>query len=530
MALNSDSSIIQSITLVEDGILDSSIANNRDDNNKEDKDDLFSFITDNKMKNIMEELEAVQHKEDLKDNNNNNTNYSPDIIDYIKKRDIQIPKPDSIKKIIKKELKISTITATAYIPLVIDLITVYDNLDLEIYNGLNNKDIIEIGSPPPIDIHPTKKPIHLKTKKNYQVNKKKRKNSIFYNSMGIRLKQDTIHKELNEEQMIIKMMKKNFMLENCIFIKSINKFAKIVSFHRKSPDKISHLGVVLDKNSLSYYEALLAYKKDKCIIYEEQAKKLIVNFKLDEFYLVTRKIINFKLFNNGKIQLTGLKTENQGKFIIDFMLNRIKDIYKKTKIRKDEIKKKTYEFLKINQDSSYLQSKTDIIANINYFNFEIVLINSDFAVNFKIKRDNLYNLLLDRYKIICSYEPCTYPGVNTKYYWNKKVFDTNFPGCCICDNKCSGKGGKGLKDGDCKKVTISVFQSGNIIITGARTQEQINICFKFITKTLYDNYYYVKRKENNLKTTNELLKEKIILIDKSKIINYDKYNEFLKLN
>ena len=40
----------------------------------------------------------------------------------------------------------------------------------------------------------------------------------------------------------------------------------------------------------------------------------------------------------------------------------------------------------------------------------------------------------------------------------------------------------------CKKITISIFQSGNIIITGARSLEQINDAYSFINKVLKKDY------------------------------------------
>ena len=52
--------------------------------------------------------------------------------------------------------------------------------------------------------------------------------------------------------------------------------------------------------------------------------------------------------------------------------------------------------------------------------FKIVLINSDFKLNFEIKRSELHQILVNNYKIYSSYEPCIYPGVNIKYFWNKK--------------------------------------------------------------------------------------------------------------
>ena len=102
-----------------------------------------------------------------------------------------------------------------------------------------------------------------------------------------------------------------------------------------------------------------------------------------------------------------------------------------------------------------------------------MLINSDFSVGFKIKRENLYELLVNEYGIYVTYEPDIYPGVNSKFFWNEETINTKQRGVCCCTKKCDGKGlGKG--NGDCKKITVAIFQSGNIIITGARTVQQLN--------------------------------------------------------
>jgi TATA-box binding protein (TBP) (component of TFIID and TFIIIB) len=45
---------------------------------------------------------------------------------------------------------------------------------------------------------------------------------------------------------------------------------------------------------------------------------------------------------------------------------------------------------------------------------------------------------------------------------------------------CTGKG-NGCGDGDCKKVTIAVFKSGKVIITGGQNKDQIIESYRFIT-------------------------------------------------
>ena len=121
--------------------------------------------------------------------------------------------------------------------------------------------------------------------------------------------------------------------------------------------------------------------------------------------------------------------------------------------------------------------------------FYVVLINTDFKTGFKIKRPVLHKLLINDYGLFAKYEPCIYPGVDTKYYWNNEYIKD---GVCHCTKKCNGKGyGKG--NGDCKKITIASFQSGSVIITGARTMEQVNDAYTFINKIFEKNYSKIRK-------------------------------------
>ena len=185
----------------------------------------------------------------------------------------------------------------------------------------------------------------------------------------------------------------------------------------------------------------------------------------------TFKEVNFKLFSNGRIQMTGVNSTNIAKNVLDLMLDTLKQLYDT-----DEEGNKKYAF-------------NDIEHTISYGKINIHLINSDYTTGFKIKRDVLHNLLVHTYNIYSTYEPCIYPGVNTKYYWNT----TNTQdGVCNCTKNCVGKG-SGNGDGDCKKVTVSIFQSGAIIITGATNHEQLNDAYNFINKILETHFEELKR-------------------------------------
>ena len=179
---------------------------------------------------------------------------------------------------------------------------------------------------------------------------------------------------------------------------------------------------------------------------KEKAKKTFFNqVTMHCFY--DDKIINVKFFNNGKIQMTGLKYEVQG---INLFNNKLFNLIKDYKDTFDE-------------------------KNLKLYNYRIVLINSDFALDSPVDRDIVQNKLME-YNYYSTYEPCVYPGVNIKYYFNTN----NDNGVCKCKNICRGKG-NGDGDGECKRVTIAIFKGGNIIITGAKFREQLYICKDFIT-------------------------------------------------
>ena len=193
-----------------------------------------------------------------------------------------------------------------------------------------------------------------------------------------------------------------------------------------------------------------------------------------------KKEVNMKVFTNGNIQMTGLKSIEDGKKAVHMF-------YEDTKNLKGLISnKETGEMKTVKgiEDPSLFSMEE----------FEIVLINSDYSTHFKIKRDILHSILVKQYKIFSSYEPCIYPGVNSKYFWNLdyKGKPGLKEGICHCTKNCTGKG-KGKGNGKCKKITISIFQSGNIIITGARSLEQINDAYIFINKVLKKNYSVLKR-------------------------------------
>ena len=117
---------------------------------------------------------------------------------------------------------------------------------------------------------------------------------------------------------------------------------------------------------------------------------------------------------------------------------------------------------------------------VKLINTEIVLINSDFELGYQIDREAIYDEIID-FGFYSSFEACIYP-INIKYFINT---NNEEQGICNCCGLCNGKGLCSYCD--CKKITIAVFKSGSVIITGARNKSQLEECYRFIKNFIDSN-------------------------------------------
>ena len=148
--------------------------------------------------------------------------------------------------------------------------------------------------------------------------------------------------------------------------------------------------------------------------------------------------VSVKIFKNGSIQMSGIKSIVAVNTVLNKLVN--------------EIKK---EFAKIEDGKMKAITFVEKIEDIKISKFKVDMINSGFEIGYEVNRENLYNALLDK-KIECKFEPSIHAGVNIKF---------------IPSDSKNGK-----------KVSIFVFESGNIIITGAKTVNNILESYNYITE------------------------------------------------
>jgi len=99
--------------------------------------------------------------------------------------------------------------------------------------------------------------------------------------------------------------------------------------------------------------------------------------------------------------------------------------------------------------------KTNIDLNVNCMNIY-------FNLDYKINRQRLYDKIIES-NYICKYKPESYSGIKMIY---KIPFQNHLEnrGICTCSDKCT-----------CTNITFLIFQSGNIIATGFKSNEQITL-------------------------------------------------------
>ena len=151
--------------------------------------------------------------------------------------------------------------------------------------------------------------------------------------------------------------------------------------------------------------------------------------------------INMKLFRNGSVQMSGCKSIKNINIALNKLISKLKEI--KAKIEDNAIVEKTF---------------IEEPDNITVKDFKIDMINSNYKVSMQLDRDKLYNLLLKK-KVKSSYEPCIRACVIIKYVPLVENIEQ-------------------------KEVSIFVFQKGNIIITGARSQSHIISSYNYMNEIL----------------------------------------------
>jgi hypothetical protein len=197
--------------------------------------------------------------------------------------------------------------------------------------------------------------------------------------------------------------------------------------------------------------------------------------------------IHVKIFNTGKLEIPGILNA-------DFL---------------DIVKTKILEYLQ-----PHIETDLDFVENENS---DSVLINSNFNCGFYIHRERLHAILRsDKYRIESAYDPCSYPGVKCKFYFNNELgFDSPSQNGQVLE---SDRNMKMSELGDNKKyteVSFMIFRTGSCLIVGNCSEPILMFIFEFIKNILKEEYsnIYVDNDKQLVKVKKTKLRKKTIFTD-----------------
>jgi hypothetical protein len=174
---------------------------------------------------------------------------------------------------------------------------------------------------------------------------------------------------------------------------------------------------------------------------------LIMRVNIDGIF----REFHIKLFNTGKIEIPGIKTDSMYLYVLNKFIEFIQSFYPETPI--------------------YCKSNSDI-----------VLINSNFNCGFYINRENLIQIFKYKYNIQPIYDPCNYPGVKAPFYYNPELsIQTGIP--AKQEDKDKYK--------NIVKIHCSIFRTGSVLILGTCDENVLNEVYDFITNLLKTEFKYI---------------------------------------
>lgn len=203
---------------------------------------------------------------------------------------------------------------------------------------------------------------------------------------------------------------------------------------------------------------------------------MMLRIKINDVF----KEFHIKVFNTGKLEIPGIQND----FIFDEVLKNILFTLQPH----------------FEEPLEYLQKS------------DTVLINSNFNCGFYINREVLFDILKFKYNIQCIYDPCSYPGIQCKFYYNEDLASTEQTGSLLSktnDDKNMNSETKQQKNKKEKKgveVSFMIFRTGSILIVGMCNEAVLYTIYEFLKNLLKNEYFKINQK--NINNENRSIKDK----------------------
>jgi len=212
---------------------------------------------------------------------------------------------------------------------------------------------------------------------------------------------------------------------------------------------------------------------------------MIVRFRhTDEITNQTEfKEVHVKVFNTGKLEIPGiLNTE---------LL--------------DTVKRMILEYIQPHIDTPLLFMEYDKEDN--------VLINSNFNCGFYIHRERLHTILRsDKYGIESAYDPCSYPGVKCKFYYNHmQSIELPQKGQILPEDR-KMKMSELIDTNKYSEISFMIFRTGSVLIVGNCSEKILRVVFDYIKQVLTVEFMNIQviNEIQNIKLKNKKIRKKTI--------------------
>lgn len=254
---------------------------------------------------------------------------------------------------------------------------------------------------------------------------------------------------------------------------------KQIKFNSTTPEELDEINQKLKKET--YYEEHIITSinnpdgrikfKDIRKISVGISKKDIMSYRSKKksafyncFVMMLRMEINnvfkefhVKVFNTGKLEIPGIQNEITFNMVLKLVVDTLQP---------------------------HLQFKLSVNETS-----KTVLINSNFNCGFFINREVLSDILKYKYNIQSIYDPCSYPGIQCKFYYNpdsKSNFASNSQ--IIAETKNTSN------ENMYKKISFMIFRTGSVLIVGKCDESILLEVYEYLKTILHNEYKNICQK------------------------------------
>ena len=172
------------------------------------------------------------------------------------------------------------------------------------------------------------------------------------------------------------------------------------------------------------------------------------------------KEMHVKVFNTGKLEIPGIKTDSMMMRVQTLLVQTLRPIVG-------------------GEDLDFQRG-----------NSETVLINSNFKCGYYINRDALYRMLKYKYRINCNYDACSYPGIQCKFFYVKGSDEqSGQQPAHFAAGEETNRHKKACNDTKAHyEISFMIFRTGSVLIVGKCNEDVLHEIYDFIRTMLETEY------------------------------------------